>query len=169
LQAALEAMRALGRVQTETQSGEEVTQQHADLVARLQNARETEARLRQILNERTGKMKDVLDVEEKISETRGEIEQMDAQQKALEHRVDFATVELTLTEEYKVQLTGNSISTGTQMRNSLVAGIRHAGSSLLGLVLFLEEFGPVMLIWMVILGAPMYGVWRYRRARRAGA
>jgi anti-sigma factor RsiW len=165
LQGALEGLRALGRVQTETQSGEEVTQQHADLVARLTNARETEARLRQILSERTGKMQDVLDVEEKISETRGEIEQMEAEQKALEHRVDFATVELQLTEEYKAELTGDSDSAGTRVHNSFVAGIRHAGSSLLGLVLFLEEYGPVMLIWMAILGGPAYLVWRYRRAR----
>ncbi len=168
LASALDALRALGRVQTETQSGEEVTAQHADLEARLTNARETEARLRQILNERTGKMQDVLDVEEKIAETRGEIEQMEAAEKALVHRVDFATVELELAEEYRAQLTGNSESTGMRMRNSLVAGIGHAGSSLLGLVLFAEEFGPVMLIWVVILGTPVYLVWRYRRARREG-
>jgi hypothetical protein len=39
LAAAISELRALGRVETETQSGEEVTQQHADLVARLQNSR----------------------------------------------------------------------------------------------------------------------------------
>ena len=38
--AALVDLRGLGRVQSESQSGEEVTQQHADLVARLKNARE---------------------------------------------------------------------------------------------------------------------------------
>ena len=100
---------------TETQAGEEVTQQHADLVARLTNARETEQRLRQLLTERTGKMEDVLDVEEKISETRGEIESMEAEQNLLEHRVAFATVDLQLVEEYKEQLaTGTTVSAGTQ-------------------------------------------------------
>lgn len=166
LTSSLEALRTLGRVQTETQSSEEVTQQHTDLVARLTNARETEARLRAILTQRTGKMQDVLDVEDKIAETRGEIEQMEAEQKALEHRVDFASIDLKLVEEYKAQLDNSPTSVGTEVHNSLVAGLHHAGASLLGLVLFFEEYGPVLLIWVAILGGPAFLIWRrYRRAR----
>ena len=167
LQAALGDLRKLGRVETETQAGEEVTQQHADLVARLTNARETEQRLRQLLAERTGKMEDVLDVEEKISETRGEIESMEADQNLLEHRVAFATVDLQLVEEYKEQLaTGTTVSAGTSLHNAFIAGVRHAGGTILGLILFLEEYGPVLLIWLVILGVPALLVWRrYLRVR----
>ncbi len=167
-QAALDALRKLGRVETETQAGEEVTQQHADLVARLTNARETEQRLRQLLAERTGKMEDVLDVEEKISETRGEIESMEADQNLLEHRVAFATVDLQLVEEYKEQLaTGTTVSAGTSLHNAFIAGVRHAGGTMLGLILFLEEYGPVLVIWLVILGVPALLVWRrYRRISR---
>src|SRR5206468_4648923 len=50
-----------------TQNGEEVTQQHADLVARLKNSRETEMRLQDVLRTRTGKVKDVLEAEEEIA------------------------------------------------------------------------------------------------------
>jgi hypothetical protein len=168
LAVALNELRALGRVQTETQSGEEVTQQHTDLVARLTNARETETRLRAILQQRTGKMEDVLEVEEKISETRGEIEQMEAEQNALEHRVAFASVELQLTEQYKAQLGGGAPqSVGTEMHNALVAGLRNAGGSLLGLVLFFEEYGPALVLWTVILGGPVWLVWRVRRGKNA--
>jgi hypothetical protein len=169
LAVALNELRALGRVQTETQSGDEVTQQHTDLVARLTNARETETRLRAILQQRTGKMEDVLDVEEKISETRGEIERMEAEQTALEHRVAFASVELQLTEQYKAQLSGGAPqSVGTEMHNALVAGLRNAGGSLLGLVLFFEEYGPALVLWTVVLGGPVWLVWRIRRRRNAG-
>jgi hypothetical protein len=169
LAVALNELRALGRVQTETQSGEEVTQQHTDLVARLTNARETETRLRAILQQRTGKMEDVLDVEEKISEKRGEIEQMEAEQTALEHRVAFASVELQLTEQYKAQLgEGAPQSVGTEMHNALVAGLRNAGGSLLGLVLFFEEYGPALVLWTLILGGPVWLAWRIRRRKNAG-
>ncbi len=169
LTTALDELRGLGRVQTETQSGEEVTQQHTDLVARLTNARETETRLRAILQQHAGKMEDVLEVEEKISETRGEIEQMEAEQKALEHRVAFASVELQLTEQYKAQLGGGAPqSVGTEMHNALVAGLRNAGGSLLGLVLFFEEYGPGLVLWTVLLGGPVWLVWRIRRRRNRG-
>jgi chromosome segregation ATPase len=157
---ALAEIRALGRVQSESQSGEEVSQQHADLVARLNNARETEQRLQAILQQRTGKVSEVLEVEEQISNTRGEIERMEAEQKALEHRVDFASLELQLTEEYKARLNPSSTSVGTRMHNALVAGVRNAGRSLLGIVLLFEEYGPVLLLWIVVLGTP---AWLLRR------
>jgi len=64
LASVLAELKSLGRVGNESQSGEEVTQQHTDLVARLQNSRETEERLRAILQQRTGKIEDVLQVEE---------------------------------------------------------------------------------------------------------
>jgi anti-sigma factor RsiW len=166
LPAALANLRSLGRVQNETQSGEEVTQQHADLVARLKNARETEERLRAILHDRTGKVEEVLKVEEQISSVRGEIESMEAQQATLEHRVEFATVDLQLMEEYKEQLTSPSTSASTRMHNAFIAGIRNAAASGLGLVLFLAEFGPVILFWVVVLGLPaVLLLGRYRKAR----
>lgn len=166
LPASLADLRNLGRVQNESQSGEEVTQQHADLVARLRNARETEQRLLAILQQRTGKVEEILQVEEQISNTRGDIERMEAEQKALEHRVDFATVQLQLAEEYQAQLGAPSTSVGTRMRNAFVAGLGNAGSNILGIILFFEEFGPVLLLWIVILGTPAWFLWRrYRNAQ----
>lgn len=166
LPTALADLRQLGRVQSESQSGEEVTQEHADLVARLKNARETEQRLLAILQQRTGKVEEVLQVEEQISNTRGEIERMEAEQKALEHRVDFATVSLQLTEEYKAQFNAPSTPVGTRMHNAFVTGLANAGGSLLGMILFFEEYGPVLLVWLAVLGVPVVLLWRrYRRAQ----
>ncbi len=165
LDAALRELRQLGRVQSETQSGEEVTQQHADLDARLHNARETEARLLAILQQRTGKVDEVLDVEEKISEVRGEIETMEAEQQELEHHVAFASIDLQLTEEYRAQLGGRTQPVSTRMHNAFVAGLRRASAMLLSLVLFFEEFGPAILIWLAIAAVPVWFLWRrYRRA-----
>jgi hypothetical protein len=166
LAAALAELKTLGRVQNESQSGEEVTQQHLDLAARLQNSRETEERLRAILAQRTGRIEDVLQVEEEIARVRGEIEQMESEQQALEHRVEFASVELQLAEEYKAQLSPPSASVPNRIRNAFVAGLSSAAETILGIVLFLEEDGPVLLIWLAILGLPVFLlVRRYRRAR----
>jgi len=167
LQAAVGELKALGRVGTETQKGEEVTTQHADLVARLKNARETEQRLIDVLRTRTGKVSDVLEVEQEIARVRGEIEQMEAERKALEHRVDFATVDLKLKEEYKAQLDIAPRSVATRLRNSLVTGYHDAVESLIGLLLFLAEYGPALLLWALILFWPVRFIWR--RMRRAMA
>jgi len=169
LTGALAELKSLGRVEYETQTGEEVTQQHADLAARLQNSRETEQRLRDILAQRTGKIEDVLQVEEEIARVRGEIERMEAEQQALEHRVDFATIDLHLTEEYKEQFNSTTPSASTQMRNAFISGMRSAAATLLGLVLFIEEAGPVILIWLLILAGPAILLWRRFRRLHASA
>jgi anti-sigma factor RsiW len=162
--AAVAELKALGRVEVETQNGEEVTQQHADLVARLKNSRETEQRLQDVLRTRTGKVKDVLEVEEEIARVRGEIEQMEAEQQNLEHRVSFATIDLKLAEEYKAQLTSPAPSAGMQLRNATVNGFRNASESLLGIILFFAEAGPTLLLWLTILFIPARLLWRrYRR------
>jgi hypothetical protein len=164
LVAAVAELKALGRVENETQNGEEVTQQHADLVARLKNSRETEQRLQDVLRTRTGKVKDVLEVEEEIARVRGEIEQMEAEQQTLEHRVNFATIDLKLAEEYKAQLSSPAPSVGTQLRNATVNGFRNASESLLGILLLFAEAGPTLLLWLLILLLPARLIWkRYKR------
>jgi len=169
LAAAIAELKALGRVEAETQNGEEVTQQHADLLARLKNSRETEQRLQDVLRTRTGKVKDVLEVEEEIARVRGEIEQMEAEQQTLEHRVSFATVDLKLAEEYKAELTAPAPSVAMQLRNALVDGFRTAFQSLLALVLFFAESGPTLLLWLVILAFPSWLLWRrYKRSLAMG-
>jgi len=159
-------LKTLGSVENESQSGEEVTQQHTDLVARLKTARETEERFRAILEQRTGKISDVLEVEQAIARVRGEIESMEAEQKSLEHRVDFASVEIQLTEEYKAPLNSPDDSVATRIHNAFVAGYHNAKETLLGFLLFFEEFGPSLVIWIAILGLPVVLIWRrYRKVR----
>jgi hypothetical protein len=158
-------LKALGRVEAEAQNGEEVTQQHADLVARLKNSRETEQRLQAILLQRTGKISDVLSVEQEIARVRGEIEQMEAEQQTLEHRVEFATIDLKLAEEYKAQLSPPAPSVASQVRNASVNGFRNAFESLLALILFFAEAAPTLLLWLLLLSVPAWYFWRrYRRA-----
>jgi hypothetical protein len=170
LASAVTELKALGRVEGESQNGEEVTQQHADLVARIKNDRETELRLQDILRTRTGKVKDVLEVEQEIARVRGEIEQMEAEQKTLEHRVDFATIDLRLSEEYKAQLSSPAPSVRMQLRNATVNGFRNAFESLLGIVLFFAESGPTLILWLTILAIPAWLLWRrYRRAQALGS
>jgi len=170
LDVCLAELKKLGRVTQESQAGEEVTQQHLDLVARLKNSRNTEARLNGVLQQRNGPVKEILEVEKESARVRGEIEQMDAEQQTLEHRVDFATIDLKLAEEYKAQLSSPAPSVGMQLRNSTVNGFRSAFLSLLGIVLFLAESGPTLLLWLLILSFPGWLFWRrYQRSLAMGS
>jgi hypothetical protein len=163
LDASMAELKKLGRVESETQSGEEVTQQYVDLEARIANARNTEQRLTTVLQQQTGKMQDVLDVEKEISRVRGEIETMEAERKTLSGRVEFATINIKVTEEYKAQLQAPD-SIGTRLGNAAVAGYRHVADGAMGLAEFGLEYGLSIAIWMAVLFWPARWAWRHYRA-----
>ena len=157
-------LKKLGRVEQESQSGDEVTQQYVDLTARLKNARSTEQRLVEVLQQRTGKVRDVLEVEREIARVREEIERMDAQRKSLENQVRFATIDLRVQEDYQAPLEAAPPSTGTLLGNALVEGYRGAVETAIGLAWFVLRYGPSLLLWGLLLFWPVRRAWRWVQA-----
>jgi hypothetical protein len=164
---AVTALRALGQVIQESQSGEDVTEQAVDLDARLTNARNTEKRLTDVLEHRTGKVGDVLAVEREIARVREEIERMDAERTNLHRRVAYATITLEIVEERKAALDLGPLPVSAQIRNAIVDGFRGAFESALGAALLAARVGPSLVLWGVLLMSPAWIV--YRRRRRATA
>ncbi|MGH9863709.1 MAG: DUF4349 domain-containing protein, partial [Candidatus Acidiferrales bacterium] len=160
LSGVLEKFRALGRVTSEQLTTEEVTEQVVDLEARLRNARTTEERLVAVLKERTGKVRDILEVEREIARTREEIERMDAQRENLLRRVEMATVELTLVEEFKAQLQPAPVGTGTRLRNAFVEGYENFAATILGFVFFFARNGLNLVFWSLLVWLSARLVWR---------
>jgi hypothetical protein len=167
LEAAMAELKKLGRVENESQGGEEVTQQYVDLQARLANGKHTEQRLTEILRTRTGKLQDVLKVELEIDRVRGEIEQMQAEQKELTKRVAFATLNTTIQEEYFARLQSTPPSTGSRFRNAAVDGYNTVIEGLIDVALFLLSAGPSLLLWAAILFFPARWVWKKLRRKFA--
>jgi hypothetical protein len=59
----------------------------------------------------------------------------------LERRVDFATIDLRLAEQYKAQI-ASSASIATRFHNALVGGYQSAVESVAGILVFFAEHGP---------------------------
>jgi hypothetical protein len=169
LDSALTELKKLGRVESESQKGDEVLQQYVDLQARLTNARNTEQRLTDLLRQRTGRLSDVLEVEEQIDSVRERIEQMDAEKKNLANQVAFATLTLKMKEDYKAQVQMVPPSTSSRIRNAAVEGYETMVGGLIGIALFLASWGPSLLLWSIILFFPVRGLWRRVRRARAAA
>ena len=162
LDAAMAELKKLGRVETESQGGEEVTHQYVDLEARLANARHTEQRLTELLHDRTGKLSDVLAVEVEIGRVRGEIERMEAEKKTLLNQVSFGTLNLMVSEDYKAQLVPDS--TFARFRNAAVGGYRTMAGGVVNVALFIVSYGPSLLLLAGLLFAARFG---WRRLRRS--
>ena len=87
----------LGRILYQSESSDDVTQQHVDMAARLANLRAEETRLRDFLNA-AHNVQEMLAVETELNRVRGEIESMSAQLAYIERQAALATVTIELTE-----------------------------------------------------------------------
>jgi len=159
----LTELRRLGHVEEESQSNSEVTDEYVDLRARLKNARATEQRLIELLGTRTGKLQDVLDAERELAHVRGEIERMEGQQGVLLHRVDYATVEVQLREQYLEQLGSESFATRARLRNAVVEGFGNLAAGGIYVLVVLLAYGPSVLFWLLLVLTPAWFVWRRYR------
>jgi hypothetical protein len=159
----LAALRKLGKVTSEGQDGEDVTQQSTDLDARLANSRAAEVRLKDIMAHRTGRLSDVLQVEQEIARVRGEIEQMEAQRKALDRRITLAAVTIQIAEERKAAVDLGPLPIAAQFSNAVIDGYSAAVNSALEVVLAIARVAPVAILWALVLAFP---AWIMRRRLR---
>ena len=149
-------LKSLGDVEREEQAADEITQQQADLGARLANARKTLKRLQELLAKQTYPDGNVRELQRQIALAGTEVARLEAEQQASEHRVIFANVFFTLREE----VAKPSESLGAQLRGAAAAGFGDAMASLVGLLAFLIGRGPVVLLWCAILWMPARFVWK---------
>lgn len=160
--------RQLGRVESESQSGRDVSKEYVDLVARLANARNAAQRLTQLLSQRTGKLSDVLAVESELARLQGEIEQMEAERKNTESQLAYAALQLNVGEYYKAQLRIAPDSTLARFRNAAVEGYRSMANGVIDTALFVVANAPSVLLWAALLFFPVRALWRrYMGAARS--
>jgi len=149
-------LKSLGDVEREEQAADEITQQRADLEARLTNAQKTLRRLQELLKKQTYPDGNVRELQRQIGNASAEVTRLEAEQEASEHRVIFANVFFTLREE----VAKPSETLGSQLRNAAAAGFGDAMASLAGLLAFLIGRGPVVVLWCAILYVPARFVWK---------
>jgi hypothetical protein len=160
LASSLIELRKLGQPKEESQNSADVTGQYVDLVARLSNARNTEQRLLTLLRDRTGNLKDVVAAEGEIARVRESIERMEAERKNFDNKVQYATIQVELSEEYHAQLQQTLPNTRTRIYNAAVEGYESASDTILGIALTILAVGPAALVWLAFLGCMGFLVWR---------
>ncbi|MEM7155749.1 MAG: DUF4349 domain-containing protein [Myxococcota bacterium] len=159
----LAQLREHGELLQETITGEDVTEQHADLGARLRSQRGLEERLLAIL-ETAESVEDVLEVEGRLVLVRTEIERLDARVRGMEQRAAMATIGLVVEAPSRVSVTeaegaGSRIGRAVEDAGGWLVG------GLVGVIRFVGAVSPVAVLVMPgwILGAR---AWRRRRREK---
>lgn len=164
LDAFIEDARDLGTVKFQSEGTEDVTQQHIDLSARLENLRAEEQRLRSFFDA-ANNVQEMLAVEVELNRIRGEIESLDAQVKYLERQAAMATVTIELTEERAVVRPDGE---DWGFKDAITDGFRGAANVLTFAIAFIIATAPLWLLGLIVFFVVRL-IMRRRRAKHAVA
>ena len=99
---ALAGLSPIGKVESVNVNAEDVGEEYVDIAARVENAHRLEARLVDLLANRTGKLQDVLSVERELARVREEIERYEGRMRFLRTRVTMSTLTIAVHEHVPV-------------------------------------------------------------------
>jgi len=156
----LDRVRALGKVLSENSTGRDITEEYADLDARLRNAKVSEERLLGFMAKRTEKIADVIELEREISRVRGEIESMEARKRTWDLLTQTVAVTVEISEPPHAAPAVRKV--WFPIKTAFGEGLVLFSHSLSVAITLLG----VVLPWLVLVGVPLYIIVRLLRRRK---
>lgn len=150
----------LGELQRSSRDAQDVTEEYMDFEARLKNKQASEQRLLGHL-EKTGDLKDTLEVERELSRVRGEVEQLQGRLNLLKNRTVLATVIITLHE--RLGFTPATAPDFTTQASRTFDGSWQAFTAFLR---FLALFFVAIVPWLCVVAPILGAIWFWKRRRR---
>jgi hypothetical protein len=159
----ISALRALGKVTTESTGSQDVTEEYVDLDSNLRNLQASESAILKLMSQTT-RIEDVVSLQRELTNIRGQIERIQGRKRFLERRAELATITLSL----RLPATESARPTLSGAWDPIAVALRGWQASLT----VLRAFADVVIVviafswWLVpIAGAGAY-VWLQRRRPR---
>lgn len=145
-----ESKKAASSVVGEHMNASDMTDQDVDITARLNAKRAEESALVSLLD-RAAKVSDVIEVTERLSMVRSEIERLQAEQRSLAGQVAMASVSMSITEDPRVAVDTNPVRDGNVVKQS-ISDISRWGIALgSALVAFVISGVPVLVVYGFVI------------------
>ncbi len=162
----VELLSALGEIERQSTTSQEVTAEFYDLEARVRNKTREEERLLEHLNASTSKLDEILKLEKELSRVRGEIEQMQGRQRVLTDLTSLTTVTINMVEavEFVAAVEVPDPTFSSRIVDTWTSTIDTLQTTAQAVVLLIVAAAP----WMLVLGIPAWLTVQIVRRRRAG-
>ncbi len=149
------------RIESEKIEAEDVTRQYVDQESSLRNLKAEEAQYRTILKQ-AKTVKDTLDVSEKLSDVRGQIEQQQAEFNALSKQIETVAISVTLRTDADTRVLGLNWRPLYQFKIALRDGLDGLANYVSAMVAFMF-FLPTIVLWLatIVIGCTLG--WRLLR------
>ena len=152
----------LGRVQSVNVTAQDVGEEYVDVTARVANARRLEQRLIALLAGRTGKLSDVLEVEQELARVREEIERYEGRLRYLSSRASVSTLTVSLHQRAPIV---HEYRTARILADAFGEAWRNFIGVLAGFIALLGVLVPLL----ALAGAALFVIVRIWRPLAAGS
>jgi hypothetical protein len=159
---ALQGLKPIGKVESINVTAEDVGEEFVDVSARVQNDKRFEARLLDLLSTHTGKLADVIELEQELGRVREEIERYEGRLRYL--KAHAATSSLAITVHEPAPIVGEQGSLSV-IAASFAQGWRNFVALVAIAIEALGVVGPLVMVAVLV----WFGVRRARGPRRATA
>ena len=145
-ESAFAELKQLGKVRSEGMGTQDITKAYTDLETRLRVKNDAEARVRDILRNRTAKLGDVLEAERELTRLMEEIEQMEGERRYYDQQVSLSTISVTLSEPQPI-LEGSGLEPIREAIHGSVEVLSRSLATLIYAVVFLAPW--LLLAWIL--------------------
>ncbi len=154
-------LRQTGKEMNENISGKDVTEEYMDSEARLKTQQQLEERLLKLLSEKTAKLTDIVEVEQKLSGVRENIERTEGRMKYLKDQAAYSTLSVSV---YEPSLLQTSTGGGFfyELEQSFKKGLNGFTMVLSGIITVIIAMLPVLIIIFLII----YFVMKYFKKKK---
>lgn len=162
------------RVERESSSSQDATEEFTDLQARKTNLEFTEEALQKLLDERqrVGNTSDILAVYRELTTIRGQIEQIEGRMRYLANQSALSTINIELTPDvlYQPIVVAGWAPQGVarEALQALVAALQGLANIAIWLIIFVLPLLVVMLLPVAVVVFVGREWWRRRKARNKG-
>lgn len=141
---------AVGKVMNQNINANDITEQYIDLEARVKTQKELEQRLLKLLSEKTARLTDVVEVEQKLAAVRQTIESIDGKMRYLKNQSEMSTLTLSLYEPAML-VTSSGGGFFYELEQGVKKGLRGFTEILAGMIMLLIALLPIILLALIIL------------------
>jgi hypothetical protein len=146
------------RVLHQKTTGQDVTAEYVDLEARLRAKKALEAQYFEIMK-RASKISDVLEVQQKLTEVRTEIEQAEGRRRYLDNQSALSTINISLQTPAPL-VAATQTGFWASIKNSFGDGVDVAVAIVLGIIHFVIVMLPIAVLILLPAGLVARFLWR---------
>jgi hypothetical protein len=154
LDGAMERIKGMGKVEDVSVSADDITDQYYDLEIRIENQKQLEKRLIELLKRPTNKLSDLLDAERELARVRTQIDSMEGRKRLWDNQLAYSTLYVNVQEPMPTVAGDEGGAFRTLMRSFgeaannfvlMIAGIIAASGAIVPLVAVFVFLG-----WLII-------------------